>query len=61
MNREIVDYMIVTKINTEDLVETINALLKTWRQPLWSPSSESLYYTQAMVKYAPLPDTTDNE
>lgn len=60
MNREIVDYTIIDHLS-------VRKYIKDWWQPFWSPFVKMPrehwyeYICQAMVKYAPLPDTTDNE
>ena len=54
MNREIVDYIVLSDVRIE---RKVMEYIKNWRQPFWSPfMSCEIYTRQAMVKYAPLPD-----
>lgn len=61
MNREIVDYIVLSDVRIE---RKVMEYIKNWRQPFWSPfvsweKYTCIYTRQAMVKYAPLPITDE--
>lgn len=59
MNREIVDYKIVEG-DIIRIQQEVKKSISAWRRPIGWVSHVSIthksHYTQAMVKYAPLPD-----
>ena len=51
MNKEIIEYIILTQTSYDWLLRMVNIYIKKWRQPIWWIHTEEAILMQAMVKY----------